>query len=347
MLIIRKLAPTRLKLLIYSVIVNPFRAISSRVLESAVARLDRHLIKRHGVGLSLSLKPISDGVEYRNSDFGITVHGKIVDNNFLHTSLIRLRKLCPDSPIVLSTYRNDLTQETRELCGSQGIVVVECPELDELPPPFHANLARSVASAFYGISEVQKMGATWAMKLRVDQEITQIKGVKFVEGLLQGNILSGANSNRVIGTSYNSFKNLPLFLSDMLHFGDIQTLLKYWDLLEPGDFEILTQSIYSGADGLLLRLNIHPEVWLSSRYMRTMGQSLHDSEDANLRFWNEYAGVVDAVSLGQNWVKSLNAFDSNYESTKWLGHPLGLRNLELRFADWAVQVLTTNTNIKE
>lgn len=344
---LRKFFPSRLRAQLFSTIVVPARPIASLMFEWAVGILDRHLIKKNGVGLSLSLRPLSDEVEYRNSDFGIAVHGKIVDVNFLHASLIRLRKMCPDSPIILSTYRDDLTRETRGLCEMQKIHVIECPELEQLPPPFHANFARSVASAYYGINAIQKMGATWALKLRVDQEITQINGVKFVESLLEGKILSGVRNERIIGTSYNSLKNLPLFLSDMLQFGEVEVLLKYWEIFEPKEFEIITQLIYSGADDVLLSLNTHPEVWLSSRYMRAMDQSLHNSEHSNLIFWSEFAGVVDAGCLGQNWVKSLDAFDSNYESLKWLEYPLGLKNLELRFSDWAVLALSSTSGIEE
>jgi hypothetical protein len=185
----------------------------------------------------------------------------------------------------------------------------------------------------------KELGANWALKIRVDQDMSRKSGLRFVKMLLDGRILPGVSMNRVIGSSYNSYRDLPLFLSDMLHFGSVETLLQYWEPFDPENIEMITQEIFNLADEDLLKWKFVPEVWLASRFLYSRGSQVNQSKESNDLFWLEHAGVVDVSTLGHNWAKTLDIFDSNYASIKWFEESFSRQYLELHFSDWAIKVL--------
>lgn len=317
----------------------PSTSFASLIFETLIQFLNSKLAKTKGVSLSVSIKPLGELETYVNADFAIILHGKILDENFLARNIRQLRKMCPESPIILSTYVGGISPKLSAACKDEGVFVTLLDEPPQLPPPYAANLARAVASTFNGMTAAYNMGAKTALKLRVDQEITRTQGLKVVDQLLAGKIFPGLGAGRIVGTSYNSYKQLPLFLSDMLHIGNVSDLLKYWEPFNAADIDHLTKTIFADADEFLSHWKAVPEVWLAARYMHNLGNKVGDAAETNLEFWSNHAAVVDSTSLGQNWLKSIDCLDANYSSIKWFEESFHKQYLELRFSDWLVLVL--------
>lgn len=317
----------------------PSTSFSSLIFETLIRFLNSRLLKTKGVLLSVSIKPSGEFETYVNSDFAIILHGKILDEDFLARNISQLRTMCPESLIILSTYLGEISPHLSSVCEEHGVFVTLLDEPPKLPPPYSANLARAVASTFHGLYLASSMGAKTAMKLRVDQEITCTQGLKVADQLLAGKLFPDLGTGRIVGTSYNSYKHLPLFLSDMLHIGDVNDLMKYWEPFHATDIDNLTNTIFSDADEFLTQWKAVPEVWLASRYMHNLGYKVSTSESINLAFWSNHAAVIDSTSLGQNWLKTIDSFDSNYSSIKWFEESFHKQYLELHFSDWIVLVL--------
>lgn len=336
---IKKSIKYRLRYFLFSTLQVPSTSFRSLIFEFLVLKLDSKLFKLHDVRMSLSLKPDGDEDIFKDESFSIIYHGKIIDWNYLRENLTRMRKSCPDSPMVLSTYSRDITPEIISVCELNNISLLGIDEPDQLLPPFAGNFIRGVSSAFAGISLANEMGAVWGMKIRVDQDVSRKSGLKFVSHLLQGGILDVDNSRRLIGTSYNSYSSLPIFLSDMLHFGKLESLLEYWKPIEIARISELTDEIFADSDVDLCKWKFVPEVWLAARYMYSLKVPALSIEQANQSFWREFGGVVDSTTLGQNWLKTLDAYDSNYASIKWFEESYSKQYLEFHFADWVRKVL--------
>jgi hypothetical protein len=73
--------------------------------------------------------------------------------------------------------------------------------------------------------------------------------------------------------------------------------------------------------------------------MFTKGSKVDNHEASNLLFWSKYAGVIDSTVIGQNWIKTLDIFDSNYASIKWFEESFNQQYTEFHFSDWAKIVL--------
>lgn len=322
-------------------------SFASLFFEAFLYRINRKIAKKHGVSLSVGIKSHKSSFIFKRKNFGIVFHGKISNLSYLQKSLKDMREACPDSPIVLATYSADLTNELLDYCNRLNIDVSSLTEPGALTPPYSVNLARAVASAEKGLIRARDNGAHWAMKIRVDQDLTRKDGLLFVEQILEGNLFSGDLKNRIIGTSYNTYRDLPIFLSDMLHFGRIEDLLKYWESFPSNEVDRITNEVFGQADKLLESWKFVPEVWLAARYLYNCNEVLSDSEALNWIFWSKYAGVIDSVTVGQNWAKTFDFFDSNYASIKWLEESFSAQYLELHFSDWLQIVLQSRNETVE
>lgn len=329
----------RIRYFLFSRIGLPSTSFSSMVLETSLHKLDSLLSKRHGVSLSVSIKPKEDENFYIDPTFAVVYHGKILNQRYLTDNLIRMREACPSSYIVLSTYLGDVNSELKEICSGLKVDLVLIDEPNQLPAPYAANFIRGVASAHSGLIRAQELGAKWGVKIRVDQDITKKSGLDFVNRLLNGEILPSINRNRIIGSSYNTYADLPIFLSDMIHFGSLDSLIRYWKPIEIAKISQTTEELFIDSDDELVKLKFIPEVWLAARYMHLMGVSLKSSTEVNDIFWKKYCGIVDSRTLGLNWVKTLDLFDSNYASIKWLEESFSNQYREFHFTDWVLRVL--------
>ena len=331
---IRNSIKFRTRYLLFSKLGFPGTSITSLLFEKLVSKLDLKLFRRHKIRLSLALKPDGDEQMFNDSSFAVIYHGKIINWDYLHLNLIRMRRSCPESLIVLSTYTDDVTAEIKSVCEENDVALIQISEPGQLAPPFATNFLRGVSSAFAGMSYASQLGSKWGMKIRVDQDISRKSGIKFVSDLLSGRILAIDNDRRVIGTSYNTYSSLPIFLSDMLQFGKLETLLEYWKPINSRDISQFTDEIFSNADEELSNWKFVPEVWLAGRYLHSLGFPIRSVSQVNQIFWRELGGVVDSTTLGQNWVKTLDAFDSNYASIKWFEESYSKQYLEFHFSDW-------------
>ena len=337
----------RTRYFLFSNLGLPSSSFSSLFFETVVNKTDQFFQKKHGVSLSISLKPINDIEQFIDSNFGIVLHGKVYDDVFLIRNIRWLRQAFPNSPIVLSSYTDDISSRVLEACKKECITVSLIREPGQLTPPYAVNFVRALSSAHNGIVVAQSLGALRVMKLRVDQEITRVQGVKIAVQILSGKILLGDNSCRIIGTSYNSYKTPPLFLSDMLQIGKVEEMLRYWEPFESKDIEGITDSVFALADEVLIQWKAVPEVWLAVRYMHNLGLKVQSSEKLNLEFWLNHAAVIDSASIGQNWLKSINCLDSNYASIKWFEESYNSQYLELHFSDWLLMVLESRRVIND
>lgn len=287
--------------------------------------MDKKLIEHSPIDSSTLLK-----------DWGIVFHGKIYDSEclkFLSQSLVDLREIHPKLHICVSTYDDSFLRELTPLLKELSVEKVVCHDVGKLPSPFGSSLCQQINSAYTGILWAHKKKLSKVAKIRLDQRLSEPFAMNFIH-MISEKFVSANGRMRVIGSSYNSYLERPLGVSDMIMFGTTSEMLSYWEKITVDEFFVFTEELQTLYKNFVWNDFTVPEVWLAARYARAKGIDLSDPYEANYRFWNEYAMIVDSMSLGQIWFKTHPWFETNYFSIPWLSPVFRKTYREIHFNDW-------------
>jgi hypothetical protein len=316
--------------------------------EGNINLLGKLLLKR-GFRLSIGLVPenpmtlgqVLSGNNVPNWAF--LFQGKIIDESYLIDSLQHVRNFGSSNVIILSTYEGDITPKLQEFCISQQIHIVKVLDPGSNSAPFSQNLSRQIETTYQGLAMAMKLGSLKCVKIRVDQSFLNFQSLSLIDLLVSGSFPLVSNpTSRIIGTSFNSYLTIPLFLSDMIQFGLVTDLIQYWQPCPPSEMTKRTEEIYREAGPDLMEWRYFPESWLATRYMKSIGYRPTHAAILNESFWSERAGVVDASTIGLSWQKSLIYFSTNYHSVKWFEETFTSDFQEIHFYEW-IQYITVRT----
>ena len=220
---------------------------SEKILD-VIVRLEPKLLLRKG-NFFWSIKKITKSTKLNNKEikyerkikFGIVVQGPIIKElNFTIDNLISLRENYPEAKIVLSTWENeDINQE---LLKKLKIEVIK----NKYPEKGLENLNYQIFSTIQGIKKLKECGVEYILKLRTDQRIYNKNIEISLVNLLDIFPIKGENllqKKRIITTGINTYKYLPFSISDMLMFGTIEDMEKYWEV-ELSKKELLDNEIF-------------------------------------------------------------------------------------------------------
>lgn len=169
-------------------------------------------------------------IKYKKKiNFGIVVQGPIIrEANFTLDNLRSLRENYPEAKIILSTWEyEELNQRVLE---NLKIEVIK----NKLPEKGLENLNYQIFSTKEGIKKLKKYNVEYILKMRTDQRIynknIDISLVNLLEIYPIENEKKILQKKRIITTGINTYKFLPFSLSDMLMFGTIEDMERYWDI---------------------------------------------------------------------------------------------------------------------
>lgn len=273
-----------------------------------------------------------------SADWGIVLQGALSGDStskYLRETLGIIRKIYPEISIVLSSYRDTYEQQLKLIGMEYSCEVVLSNDPGRVESPFSPNIVRQIVSTYSGLEYLYRQEKIKAIKIRFDQRITEpqfLSNVENIYALIRN--LNGIIKKPILVTSMNSYVSIPGFASDMMHFGYIENMLKYWDPTGLENFSEITEVIFSETTKEIQELKSHPEVWLSLRYVREFNKGFLNSESFNKILWGNLVGVVNSDAIGQEWQKTMPIFTTNYHSAKWLtvSHPE--RYEELKFHSW-------------
>jgi hypothetical protein len=306
----------------------------SLVFEKFLRWFSSYLENRFLVRLSVGLVP-KEKIFLDSRDFWTFVlHGKINDSTYLMQTIEGLRKSFPQSILIVASYEEDISKEIYQNFADNSVFFLGVEDPGSTPAPFANNFVRSIQTANAGLNYAKSMGAVMVVKLRVDQRMSNLEGLRLVELLLAKKIVD--RPIRIIGTSYNSYTQIPLGFSDMLHFGRVDDLLIYWSPCTNHEIDVFTFSLFNNASQDISQFRFVPEVWLACRFMNSLGYEITGVQELSTIFWMELAGIIDSKTLGQNWSKTLDVFDTNYHSVKWFEESFSGLYKEIHFDEWLI-----------
>jgi hypothetical protein len=261
-----------------------------------------------------------------NELIGIVVQGPWVGGGeFTADTLARYRAAFPSAAIVYSGWPED---ESFAYGTSKKFADVwEFSEKPENPGPANINLQIKSASA--GIARAQELGCTHVLKTRSDQRLYSLDALTLLKRSLDAfpRVEQGSGPGRLIVSSLNSFRYRMYGPSDMLTFGTISDVARYWnapeDTRSSGFME--KAASMSVAEHSMLRI---AEVYVATTYLEDCGIPLEWNLTHSLQMLRDFFCVVDAAQLGLYWPKyTLNA-------DRWAEHVMGPDFREVTFASW-------------
>ncbi len=180
---------------------------------------------------------------YDAGDVAIVMQGPIdYERDFTLETLMRYRRLYPNTLIILSTWKGEINDDFREVISAIGITIVENDMPSDRGP---SNIACQVASSLGGISRAEKeTGVRYVLKTRTDQAFYLPDFLLYFRNTLKTYPVRNAGlKERIIflGT-HGSMCTYPFRITDFMAFGTIDDVKNLY--MVPDNFDRLqfTQS---------------------------------------------------------------------------------------------------------
>ena len=170
---------------------------------------------------------------YDVDDAAIIMQGPIqyMDNYTITTAQL-YREWYPNAPIIISTWKNEATDNFREECKKIGVVLLE-NELPSEQGALHVNY--QIESSFKGVEYAkQNTSVKYALKCRTDQRINRADFLIYLINLLKIFPPNGDKINKRI-IMFGADKYMAFFVCDFLYFGTIEDIKKLFNIPRQSD----------------------------------------------------------------------------------------------------------------
>lgn len=274
-------------------------------------------------------------------DWCLVLHGKIYDEKYyeyLVENLKEFRQSSNDLKIIVVTYMDDYFIKLEKIARELDIELTSSEDVGSLPDPYPRSLGQQIATISAGVERARALNFKYVAKLRVDQSVELGKFFKVANKMIElFPPLNDEFSTRIWSTSYNSYSNRILGISDMFMFGSTDIMSHFWKFSAPEDIvKFNTNSKNKEARETLYNFSI-PETWLGYRFMNSISGESIALKNLDNEFWNKYAGVVNSEAIGFSWGKSKDWFATNFHSINWFGTIYSPNLVELRFEEWLIK----------
>jgi len=264
----------------------------------------------------------------------IVMQGALVtDLDFTLQTIKLYRRLHPDALIVLSTWA-DQSPELLQQALEMGVLVVT-NEKPEYMGQQNVNL--QIVSSSAGLNAAKKAGATYALKTRTDQRLCATDILEYLHGIQRIFPLDqvGAQQQRLVAVSLNTFRYRIYGISDMFLYGQIDDMLAYWSPpLDERRFDQDALHFRTLREFSLWRVC---EVYFCTEFLQRTGWDIKWTLEDYWRMLITRFCVIDASSLDLFWPKYSN------RENRWNNYGLESSNFtELSFRDWTTMFAGMN-----
>jgi hypothetical protein len=205
-----------------------------------------------------------------------------------------------------------------------------------------SNINLQIVSTFNGINYAKINGAKFILKTRTDQRLYATNIYEYFRNLQSiFPPYSNLMNNRIIGISLNTFLYRMYGLSDILMFGQVDDILKFWSVnLDERDPDV-TNHTSKKRETLreYAEWNV-AEVYLTTEFLKSIGHIPKWTLDDSLETYRKYFCVIDKESIDLFWNKySISEY-------RWLRYQLPFSAFrEITFRDW-LRIYINNKSYK-
>jgi len=266
-------------------------------------------------------------------DVAIVMQGPIITkDSFTYETLKIYRKRLPKTRLILSTW-DDYSKDELNKFKAINVDIVENTKPDYSGI---ANINFQIKSTKNGIFKANELGSKYCLKTRTDQRIYRHDFMLFFLSLLDSfRIENKYLRRRLVAVSLNTYKFRLYGISDMLMFGHIDDMLKYWNV--SFDRRIL-KDVEVGESALEFSKARLCEVYLCTEFLKKINHCIDFTlED----YWNvlaDYFCIIDSSSIDLFWFKydrwnenrryqnMIRKLDEEFYFSDWINSVNNLRN---------------------
>jgi hypothetical protein len=198
-----------------------------RFVSSLYLYFSKYYLNYYTISKSIELAKFNSYNEH-HSEIGIVIQGPIVlKNNFTIETLKLYKKLYPNIIIVLSTWKGLDKKVLREIGQIKDVYFI----LSDMPENKGINnINLQIKSTTEGVEFLERKGCKYVLKTRTDQRLeTKNDFINLFLNFQQIFPFLGTNlQKRLIISSLNTLKKRYYGISDMLMFGTMEDMKKYW-----------------------------------------------------------------------------------------------------------------------
>lgn len=253
---------------------------------------------------------------------GIVIQGPIdYQKKFLIETLKIYQKIFQNSFIYISTWIDE-EFDYNYINDLKNVKIFKNPE--PLKSPY--NIDHQIVSTYRGIIEAEKDGCSFILKTRPDIRINKSNSESFLLSIFK-TFSTEIPGGRIIAPSLTTFKYRLYGLTDIVLFGSVQNMKKYFD----NTLYLESLKNYKNLDhnNFINETPVVAEIFLCSRYLMSSGEDLKwDLED----YWDKlkkYFCIIDTSSLDLFWNKYEHEYEYRFIRTYKDKTPRGID-----FSDW-------------
>ena len=266
-----------------------------------------------------------DSQKYNNSDTAIIIQGGLNGVlDFVSESIDLYLKLFSDSKIILSTWKDDLTNNFLSKYQNKIHIIA-----NNKPAKIFHNTDLQIISTYSAIEYAKNNNFKYCLKTRTDCRLYNSNSIKYFKNLLRIFPIDEKYKNlnsRTISCSNDTRKFRVYGLSDILLFGEIENMLKYF-YKEP--FELSLNKNFGNYPCIINDTAVINEIFLCARYLKNSDINLEWTLSDWWKICGEIFCVVDPHSIDFFWYK----YHWKYEQ-RFIQNYTSDNKQALTFSDW-------------
>ena len=256
---------------------------------------------------------------------GIVIQGPLIlDDSFTLETLKLYKKLFPSNKIILSTWRSEDTSTL------EAIKLLEIDIILNEKPIFAgiANVNFQIVSTASGIIKACNLGCTYVLKTRTDQRIHSSSALDFCYSSIKKFplLVSNNQKERIISFNLNTFMFRPYSISDMVNFGNIEDMKKYWCIeLDTRKLDDLSEpnSLIEWSSQRLA------EVYFVSCFLKNINQEFSWTLHGSWRVISQNFCILNTYDIDLFW-KKYTRKEFRHDVYRFS------RNKQINFSDWLI-----------
>ena len=265
---------------------------------------------------------------YDIDDTAIVIQGPLEYKDNYTLSTVRLyREWYPNVPIIISTWKNEVTDAFRDSCKQYSVIILE-NNFPKESGVSHVNY--QIESSLKGIGYVKNhTSSKYVLKCRTDQRINRTDFLIYLRNLLNTFPPNGNKLNERI-ILFGTDKWIPFYSCDFFYFGTVEDVRKI--------FDIPLQSNKDGRNFIrnrnrfhLIREKVMPFIFfsnfemISNRKLRNYSVMMNKFNPPEIfilkSFYNNHIEMIDPPKLLQTYWKFLHDYvivvERNYFMLDW------------------------------
>lgn len=268
----------------------------------------------------------------------VIIQGPLKKEDSFTLETIRLYKktLLPSTHIIVSTWEDEDASTLAELRAlGAHVITSKKPNNNGI-----LNINFQITSVKNGLKVAEGLGAEYILKTRTDVRIYATNVEEYLCGLLKSFPPSGNYDQkyRILGLSFNSNMYRMYNISDIVIFGHISDMLKYWNTqLDTRSEEPvgLKNTLREWSESRMV------ETYLTTLYLEKIGRTLQWTVSDSFSALAENFIIIDEQSLDIFWYKY------NYWNEYRNRNYRVVRNdICITFRDW-MSLYANGTNLKD